>query len=296
VDRIVAIVNDDIILFSELDKAIAVYQQMLKDSGYSDDRQRLSRDQQSQLLEKMISDKLIDQEAKRLGIAIGEEEVDRTIERIRQVNQVSNEEMLRLFKLKGMTYDEYRTQIREQLMQSRIVNREVKSKVVITDEDVKKYYQEHKSRYAGQTKYHLKQILMQVPSSMPDERERVHRQMQQLRERLNGGETFANLAKVYSQAATAEEGGDLGLFESRLLADNIRQALEGLSAGEFTEVIETEQGYQLFYVEEVVQAGGKSFEEAKEEIHEKLSAEVTERRFEEWFKVLRARAHIEILD
>jgi peptidyl-prolyl cis-trans isomerase SurA len=120
--------------------------------------------------------------------------------------------------------------------------------------------------------------------------------MQQLRERLKNGEAFSALAEDYSQAPTAREGGDLGLFESRLLADNILDALVSLKPGAYTDVVETEQGYQLFYVEDIVNAGGRSFEDVKDEIHEKLFMEVTEQKFTEWFKNLRRRAHISILE
>ena len=296
VDRIVAVVNEDIILLSDMERNIEEYRAMAKEAGQEQAAWYLTPDQRSQLLEKLVNDKLLEQEAKRLGITISEGEVDSAIDRVRQINKISQEEMLRYFKLQGMEMGEYREKIKEQLLQSRIVNREVKSKVVITEEQLKEHYQANIQQYAGQTKYHLRHILMQTSSPAPDERERVYRNMEQVRVRLKKGETFSDLAKAFSQAGTAREGGDLGLFESRLLADNIREALNGVKAGGHTGVVETEQGYQIFYVEDVVNVGGKSFEDVKEEIHEKLFTEITERRFEEWFKQLRQRAHISILE
>jgi peptidyl-prolyl cis-trans isomerase SurA len=296
VDRIVAVVNEDIILHSEMEKHAEDYRKAMKESGQGDIPLYLSAEQRSQLLEKMIDDKLLEQEAARLGISISESEIDQAILRIQHINKVSHEEMLQVFKIKGMDINEYREQIKEQLMQSRIVNREVKSRVVITEEQLKKYYDAHFPQYAGQTKYHLRHIMMKVSSPAPQERERVYRTMQQLRERLKNGEAFSALAEDYSQAPTAREGGDLGLFESRLLADNILDALASLKPGAYTDVVETEQGYQLFYVEDIVNAGGRSFEDVKDEIHEKLFMEVTEQKFTEWFKNLRRRAHISILE
>ncbi|KJS32609.1 MAG: hypothetical protein VR64_05885 [Desulfatitalea sp. BRH_c12] len=295
VDRIVAIVNEDIILLSEMEQAAESYREMLKESGYPED-QPLTRDQRSQLLDKMINDKLTDQEVKRQGITIKDEEVDRTIDRLKQVNQTSHEDLVRLLKLRGMSFEEYRAQIKEQLLQSRIVNREVKSKIVITEDDVNAYYEAHKAQYTGQTKYHLRHILMQLPSNASDERSRVYQQMQELHRRLQAGEDFSSLAKIYSQAATAEEGGDLGLFENRLLTDEIRNVLSGLTSGQFTPVVETEQGYQIFYVQEVIHTAGKDPEEVRAEIQDKLFAEVVEQKFAAWFKELRKRAHVEILD
>jgi len=296
VDRIIAVVNEEIILQSEMDKFVGEYRKAMNESGAADIPLYLSPEQRSQLLEKMIDDKLLEQEAKRLGITIAEQEIDQAIERVQQINKVTREEMLRVFELRGMDINEYREQIREQFMQSRIVNREVKSRVVITEEQIRNYYQANIKQYTGQTKYHLRHILLQVSSPAQDERERVLRNMQQLQERLKKGESFADLAKVHSQAPTAREGGDLGLFETRLLADNIHKALTGLNSGEYTDVVETEQGYQVFYVEDIVNAGGRSYEEVKEEIHEKLFMESTEQKFTQWFKALRQRAHISILE
>jgi peptidyl-prolyl cis-trans isomerase SurA len=167
---------------------------------------------------------------------------------------------------------------------------------VITDVEIKKYYDDHVRQYTGVTKYHLRHILMKPATPDPDEREKVRQEMQRLHERLKAGESFESLAKVYSQATTAQEGGDIGAFESRMLSAPIRDALTDLKAGEFTPVIDTEQGFQIFFVQELLQTGGKSIEEATPEIQEKLFAEVVEEKFKTWLQELRQRAHIQIVE
>lgn len=297
VDRILAIVNEEVILLSDLEQAMAPLREKLKQAGYSEAQQRIYlTDQQPLMLQKMIDDKLTDQQAKRLNVTVSEEETDKAIERFKAINKMSAEDMSRMLKLEGLTYETFREQIKEQLIQTRIVNREVKSKIVITDVEIKAYYEAHQSQYTGVTKYHLRHILMKTASQSSDERENVRLQMQRIHERLKGGEAFASLAKVYSQAATAQDGGDLGFFETRLLATPIRDALAGLASGQFTPVIDTEQGYQVFFVEEMVHTGGKSLQEATSEIQDKLFAEVVEEKFKTWLKELRQRAHIQILE
>ncbi|MFZ1985756.1 MAG: peptidylprolyl isomerase [Desulfatitalea sp.] len=296
-DRILAIVNDDVILLSDLEQAMAPFREKLKQAGYSEAQQRIYlTDQRTPMLQKMIDDKLTDQQAKRLNVTVSEEETDKAIERFKAINKMSAEDLSRMLKLEGLTYEAFREQIKEQLVQTRIVNREVKSKIVITDVEIKSYYEAHQDQYTGMTKYHLRHILMKAASLSSDERENVRLQVQRIRERLQGGETFASLAKVYSQAATAQDGGDLGFFETRLLATPIREALVGLTSGQFTPVIDTEQGYQIFFVEELVHTGGKSLQEATTEIQDKLFAEVVEQKFKTWLKELRQRAHIQILE
>ena len=296
-DRILAVVNDDIILLSDLEQMVTPYREKLMQTGYSESQVRsYLAEQRSAILEQMIVDKLTDQQAKRHGITVDEKEIDNTIERISKVNNMPRDQLLRMLKLEGLTYEAYRKQVKEQMLRARLVNVEVKSKIIITDDEVTAYYAAHQDQYAGQTKYQLRHILMRVTSQSQEERERVHQQMQSLYQRLQSGEQFSELAKLYSQADTAADGGNLGSFESRLLAASVRDALQGLKAGQFTPVLETEQGYQIFYIEEIVQTGGKPLAEIKPEIQDKLFAEEVDRNFKEWVKELRKKAHIQIMD
>lgn len=297
VDRVMAIVNEDIILMSDLEAAMAPVRVQLKKSGMSEIEQRIAlENQKAVMLDQLINEKLTDQQAERNGIHVSQEEVDRAIERILAVNRFSEAELKRLLKLDGIIFEDYRKQIHDQILQSKIVNREVKSKVVITDEDVTAYYEAHKDQYAGQIKYHLKHLLMRYDPDGAGTNSRAYEQMQQIYKRLQAGESFDSLTKVYSQSTTAEQGGDLGVFESRLLAAPIQKAVERLSAGQFTPVLETEQGYQIFYVQEVMDVGGKPLAEASAEIQDKLYAERVEEKFKAWLTELRQRAHIQILE
>jgi len=296
VDRIVAVVNDDIILLSELDQTLAPVRMQLETSGYPDVEKKIILENQKQkALKGLIDQKLTDQQIKRYGISVSDELVDNSIERIKAVNNMTDADLQRVLKMEGLTYDAYRQQIKTQMLQSRLVNIEVKSKIVVTDQDIKAYYEANHAQYAGQTKYHLRQILMRVDSPLENERERVYEQMAQIEKRLQKGASFAELAKVHSQAPTAADGGDLGYFEGRLLAAPIRDALKDLKPGQFTSIVETEQGYQIFLVEEI-SSTGRSLEEAAQEIGDKLLAEAREKKFQAWLEELRQRAHIQILD
>lgn len=297
VDRIVAVVNNDIILESELDQAMQPWMEKLKQQGYSEMQRRIFlADQRPKILDQLIMEKLTDQKVLHDQIKLSDEEVDSTIKRIKAINKLSDQKLQHKLEMDGMSYDEFRKQIKEQMLRTRLVNREVKSKIVITDEDVRAYYDKHRDQYAGQTKYHLRQILMKAgPSTPKTERERVAQQMARVQDRLRQGEDFAALARVYSQAPTAANGGDLGVFEERLLTSQIKQALQGLQAGQFTSVLDTEQGFQIFYVENVSHTGGKTWQEAKQEIQEKLFADIVDLKFQKWLDQLRQQSHIKIM-
>lgn len=298
VDRIVAIVNEDIILHSELEHRLIPLKELLKQKGYSSERKaQVIEKQRKLMLEQMIFDKLSDQQASKYHIEISEEEVTATIERIRKVNKLTEESLQRMLELDGMAMEDYRTQIKEKLLRTRLVNLEVKSKIVITDEDVKAYYDAHLDRYVGKSKYKLRHLLLKVPQLASEmEQADVLQRAQTLHKRLQAGESFPELAKTFSEAASAVRGGELGVFEINLLTKKIQSAVQGLSGGQFTEVVETEQGYQIFYVDDVISAGGKTLDEAKQEIQEKLYAEDVDHKYKEWLKQMRERAHVQILE
>ena len=253
-------------------------------------------DQRPEMLEQLINEKLTEQQIRRYRITISEEEVTATIRRIREVNKMTEGALRHMLEMDGLTYEGYRKQIKDQLLRQRLVNIEVKSKIVITEKEIRAYYDKNINRYAGRIKVHLRHLLMKVESdATDDERKRVVQMMQQIRKRLEAGEPFDQLAKAYSESSSAERGGDLGVFEERLLAQVVKDALKGLKKGDFTKIIDTEHGYQIFYLEDVISSGGKTFEEAKAEIEEKLYAEIVDKKFREWLKQLREQAHIEIM-
>ena len=296
IDRVAAVVNDDIILLSELDQALAPVRMQLEKAGYPEvERNIILENQKKIAIKGLIDQKLTDQQIKKYGISVSDEQVDNSIERIKAVNNMTDADLKRVLEMEGLSYDAYRKQIKTQMLQSRLINIEVKSKIVVTDQDIQAYYDANHAQYAGQTKYHLRQLLLRVDSPLDAERERVRRQMETIEKQLKNGASFVELAKAHSQAATADDGGDLGFFEARLLAAPIREALSVLKAGQFTSIVETEQGYQIFYVEEI-SSTGRSLEQASQEIEEKLLAEAREKRFQAWLEELRQRAHIEILN
>ncbi len=298
VDRVVALVNDDIILQSDLELALIPIRQNLRRQGYTEAQQRIFlADQRSAMLEQLIDEKLTDQQAERLNLNVEDDEITATIKRIQAANKISDTELRNMLEMDGLDFEKYREKIKEQLLRQKLVNWEVRSKIVITDSDVRAYYEKNADHYQGKTQYHLKHILLKVEESATDsERRRVYELMQQIYDRLKAGEDFSQLAVVYSQASSAEKGGDLGIFESRLLARPIREAVEGLEQGQFTGILDTDFGYQIFYIEEVTHTGGKSIEEVKGEIEEKLYADIVNQKFQSWLKDLRQHAHVEVLE
>lgn len=298
VDRVVAIVNNDIILLSDLNQVMATVGSALDEQGYSQSQKnQILKERRSQILEQMIYDKLTDQQVQQYHIKIGDNEVDATIERIRKLNRMSSDDLRQRLELEGLSYDDYRKQIKEKMLRARLVNREVKSKIVITDEDIKSYYDAHGDKYGVHTKYELRHILIRVPSTADsDAKKDALARISRIYDALQKGESFEKLAREYSEAPSAARNGYIGVLDLSILSEQIKQVLSDLEAKQHTKVVDTEQGYQIFYVESFIQTGGRGIEEVRSEIQEKLFADVVDRKFNEWIKELRQRSHIQILD
>jgi len=298
IDRIVAVVNEDIILLSELRERMAPFVQRIRSQGYDLEKERkMIFKVREEMLDRLLDEKLTDQEIERNDIQVEEAQIDNTIETIKKTNAFTDEDLRRFLEQQNMTMEQYRDKIREQVLRSRLVNYEVKSKIVITDEEIQNYYDSHPELYGGKTRYHLRNSLMTVPENPTDEeKETVSARMQILRTRIQQGESFADLAEAFSQSPTARDGGDLGEFEKETLAPRIQAALEGLKPGDTTEVLDTDAGFQIFYLEAINRSEGKPLESVKAEIQQKLFAEVVDKKFVSWLEDLRNQSHIKIIN
>jgi len=297
VDRIVAVVNDDIITLNDLNHSLGPFLERLRSSGYDSEKQsEMVAKLQDEVLSRLIDEKLTDQEIKKAGIEVGDAEVNEAIERVKQQNYYSDEDFAKALAAEGLTVAEYRKNLKEQILRSRLVNREVKSRAVVTEEDIKDYYESHSSDYGGETRYHLRHIIMRLPAGAgAAEQQAVLKKMEAVREKLENGESFPELAKQYSESELAPDGGDLGEFNVAALSPQLQQALKGLQKGDFTAILATDHGYQIFYVQSIVMIPGKSLAEVSASIQGKLYAEIVEKKFKQWLEELRKRSHVKLI-
>lgn len=297
VDRIVAVVNEDIILLSELESAYQPYVEKIRANGYSPEKEKqmLYRVRED-LINRLVEEKLTRQEIETNNLSVSDDEVDRMIERIKQANYYTDEEFRKALELGGLTLPAYRKQLKEEVLRNKLVNLEVKSKIVVTKADIEAYYDSHPELYGGKTQYSLRNIFLKFPTdSEKDPRSALMERFDQIISQLENGEAFEDLARKYSESPTASEGGDLGVFSLDTLSDQIRNHIKSLSAGEYTPVLENEQGGQIIYVEDIVDSGGKALEAVSAEIEQKLFKEIMDKKFSEWLENLRSRSHIKII-
>ncbi len=282
-DRIVAIVNTDIITQVQLEKQAAPYVSRIEAEGHPEEKKKqMIEALKHKILDAMIEAALAQQEARKYQISVSDEEIDRAIADIKRSRNMTDADFEQALKKEGLTLAEYKEDFKNQILRVRLINHTVKSKVVINKADVQQRYEDTKERYAGVRKHHIRNILM-------DTEAKINR----IKELLDENADFENLAQTYSMAPNADEGGDLGLFDISGFPEKIRDALFVLKKGEYTDVINTAQGFQIFYVEDIVMDGAKTMEEAYDEIHGILYKEQVEKKFKTWIESLKEKAHIQ---
>jgi peptidyl-prolyl cis-trans isomerase SurA len=297
VDRVVAVVNDDIILMSELNEALNPFLSRFQEYQYSqEEKEQLLYKLREDVLNQLINERITDQQAKKAGIQITDKEIDASIEQMKQANRLTDENLRAALSQQGLTMEEFREKIREQILRSKLVSIEVKSKIVITKEDIKNTFEKETEQSSETKKYHLRSILMRVPDGSDAQGKKViEAQMTAIHEKLEQGEKFEELARIYSHPSLASSGGYLGAFDLQTLAPDIREAVVILKPGEFSSVLDTDQGYQIFFVDKIDNMEGRSLDEASAEIEDRLYKEIVDEKFSSWLQELRQRSHIKII-
>lgn len=297
VDRIVAVVNDEIIRLAELNEKFSPLEQQIRSQGHPSGREEeLIYQKRMEVLNDMIDEKLADQQISEAGIMVNPSEIDHAVEQVKAINRYTDEELRQALALSGIDMERYREEIRKQILRNKLVNLKVTSSIIITQSDIDAYRDAHPEIYGPRKQYQLRNIMMDIHTGADAQnRQSVYEKMTAVLEMLDDGQSFAEVAKRYSEGRNAVEGGMLGSFTLNDLEDNIADALSQLEPGQFTSVIETEYGYQIFYVEEVIDASSKTADESASEIRRKLYEQQVNERFQAWIEKLRQDAHIKII-
>ncbi|MBW2646421.1 MAG: peptidylprolyl isomerase [Deltaproteobacteria bacterium] len=296
-DRIVAMVNNDIIILSDLDEMYLPYANRIRADGYAPEKEKeFLFEARKEILNRLIEQKLADQEISAKKIRVSDDEVDNAVERVKNENFCTEEELVKILAGDGYTLKDYRALLREQILRSKLVNREVKSKIVVTEHEIRECYNEHQESYKGKIRYHIASLFLMVsPSDDEGQVEAVIRRGENIIKRIRGGLRFEDAAKEFSEAESAANGGDLGFFTLDELTPALKDVVQGLQPGEISPVLRTPAGIQIIKLVKKEDMPGKSFEEAKAEIHRRLFQSVVDKKYEEWVQGLRERAYIKIM-
>jgi peptidyl-prolyl cis-trans isomerase SurA len=292
---IVARVNDDVITLAAYQKA----EQTLRDEVARDCQGCASekidvqfKDQQKDLLRGMIDESLIVQRAKDMNVNV-ESDVNKRLDEVRQQNGLATlDDLKKGVEASGLTWEDYKTTIRSGLLQKEVVRREVGSRVDITREDVKQYYDAHPDEFTLHERVVLSEISLSTEGKSPEEMAAVRNKVEGLRTSVLNGDDFNQVARLYSQGSTAKDGGSLGTFKKGELAPQLEAIVFQMSKGQVTEVIQTRTDFEILKVDDHLQAGLQPFEKVEPDIRGIILAQKMQPRIRDYLAELREQSNI----
>jgi len=243
VDRIVAVVNKDVVTYSELNEAVGMAQRQLERQGTAaPERALLER----QMLERLILDKAQLQLARETGIRIDELSLDRAVERIAQSNNMTLADFRRALEGDGVSFDAWRNEVRQQMIMTRLREREVENRVQVSDTEVDLFLEQQKNRPQESEEFNVSHILVRVPEGASPERIRAARERaEKAVAEARSGESFARVAASYSDAPDALQGGALGWRTHERMPELFAEAVIKMKPGEVSEPLRSPAGFHI---------------------------------------------------
>ena len=294
-NRVVAVVNNDVITLYELNNrmkemtGVPPEELMLKsDAMYRDARQKI--------LELLIDEKIAQAKIKELRIQVSDRQVDNYVEKLKRDNQLTQEDLVAGLEKEGLSYEKYRERIKRDIERAQLIEYEVRSKIIIREETIQKYYEEQKGTFGVAEKVQLAGIfLMRKNLKSEEEMRELYRKAQEIAAKLKAGADFSQLAGSYSEGPGAKDGGDLGQFTVDHLEPGLKGVVEALPEGGISDPLVRPNGIQIIKVTKKQTGKIRSLEEMKEAIYGILYQEEVNRRYQNWIKELRESAYTRVV-
>jgi peptidyl-prolyl cis-trans isomerase SurA len=292
VEEIVARVNDQIITSSDYDRAMQEMDQDQRQHGSS--MQQMS-DAHKDLLRNLIDQQLWLSKGKELGITGEAELVSRLNDIRKQYNLASLEDLEKAAQEQGVSYEDFKANIRNQIVTQEVMRQEVGRRINVTPGEVERYFNEHKQDYAQQESIKLSEILVGAPQS--DDAQKVaeaQAKATDIETKLQAGGDFAQLARSSSDGTTASEGGDLGTYKRGQLNSVFEDATFPLKVGDYTQPIRTKQGFVILKVVQHTQGGVPAFKDVEPDVEQNYFMSRMEPAIRDYLTTMREDAYIEI--
>jgi peptidyl-prolyl cis-trans isomerase SurA len=278
VDRVVAVVNDEVITLSDLQR------EQMKRTDVKDGKL---------LLEEMIDRKLEMAAAKRNGLDVTDREVADAIADIKKRNNLDDSQFEAALAREGLSLEQYRSDLKEQMTLSRLFNRFVRSGVAVDEPEARAYYEKNPQQFSLPEEIRVRLLVVQVPqNATPEQVETARLRANELMDRVRKGEDFIGLIRQHSDSSTAAREGDLGFIQRGHAIAEIDEASRNLKPGEYAGPVRSGEGFLLLRLEDV-RTPVVPFEKVKEEIVKTLFEQKTEIAYRAWLQTLRSDSHIE---
>src|SRR5258707_10869925 len=298
IEEIIARVNNEIITRSEYNKA----RQTAEEEAKSECQNRCTpeqlqidiEDRQKNTLRDLVDQSLLVQRAKDMGVSV-EPELIKKLDAIRTENKLpSMEELEKAVSGQGMNWEDFKNNIRSTLLTQRVISSEVGSHITISDEEITKYYEAHKTEFVRPEQVALREIVVSTEGKKPEDLPDLKKKAETALKRVQDGEDFGEIAKRLSDGSTKAQGGFLGIYKRGELSKELEDKVFKMKRNELTEVMETKQGYLVLQVLEHYDEGEQALAKVRNEIMDKLYTARMEPALREYLKTLREQSYVVI--
>ncbi len=306
-DRVVAIVNDDVITLSDLENQGSELFRSISAKTPAASLAEALQGAREEVLDALIENRLIAQKAKKTNVSVSPQELENAFQYMIEKSGLSRDAFIAKMKESGLPEPIYKEQLKSQVLQNKLVSADIRTKVVITDEEILDYYDTHYTSQVSKGGYYLLQMGFtwrdpQTPQAPPEvlrvNKLEAEKKAQKAYDLAKDGEDFKELAKKYSELPSAADGGDIGVFQLDEMAAYMQDAVRDLKPGELSEILETPEGYQFFELlnnDDGTIVIKTPLEQVKEDIRNKLYEERTKKAYAEWVTNLKDQAYIQKL-
>jgi len=290
VSRIAAVVNGEIITTFELDQALNTQLAKAEKKPSSAQIGALRKE----LLSRLIEEELVQQRIRALKLQVSDEEVENAILDVQKQNQLTREQLEQAVQAQGLTFEAYRENLRKQILRYKLVGQEVRSKVDVSEREVRDYYRAHLEDYRLAPTVTLSAMTFPLPEKAgAAEREAIRNAAREALGRLRKGEALDQVAGAYRDRFGAT-GGPLGSFAEGELTPEFAKAVTGVEKGGLGSLAETDKAIVLLKVDDRDPGGLRQFEAVRAEITQTLMDQKTDGRIKEWTQSLKQKAFIDI--
>lgn len=239
-----------------------------------------------QVLRALILETLVEKEIQSRNVSVQDRDVDAYIDRILEQNKLPRDQLEMALKQQGMTMEAYRKQVKGEIQKIQLLNREIRGKVNITNQDVQRYYEAHKKEYEVPAQVHLRHIVVRLDPNAPEPIvEAAKERLLGIRKRIvDDGQDFGEVAKETSEDASAAQGGDLGEIQPEQIIEEFEEPLKAMADGDVSEPIRTASGLHILKLEKRIGEGFKPIADVSDAIKEKLYAEALDARYKRWLE------------
>ncbi len=291
-DRVIAKVNDEIITLSEVQERAVVELGRLKAAG--GENIPPAGEVMEKILNRMIEDRLLLNQGKKLGIGISDERVLAALDEIKSDNSLTDEELIEMLKAESQTLEDYKNTIRDQILLSKVVSIEIKNRIVVSEKQIQRYYEKNKKEFWQPGKVRAAHILFILDGKVTEsEKKQKEIKAEKVLQKIREGVDFEELAKAYSEDVSAGSGGDLGELERGKMVPELEQVVFSMKQGEVSGIVRSPYGMHIIKVNKISRGRTQPLDDVRDRIINALRQKRFKKAFDRYMANLKKNAFIE---